>query len=80
MGINTGLRISDILKLKIGDVKGSHISMREKKTGKQKRIQITVALKRELKWFIEKEKIMSTYYKVDKVGTVRLVVAWHIRY
>ncbi|TKI98222.1 site-specific integrase, partial [Bacillus cereus] len=33
--------------------KGSHISMREKKTGKQKRIQITAALKRELKWFIE---------------------------
>ncbi|TKI26261.1 site-specific integrase, partial [Bacillus mycoides] len=33
MGINTGLRISDILKLKIGDLKGSHISMREKKTG-----------------------------------------------
>ena len=33
MGINTGLRISDILKLKVGDVKGSHISMREKKTG-----------------------------------------------
>ena len=30
MGINTGLRISDILKLRIGDLKGSHISMREK--------------------------------------------------
>lgn len=53
MGINTGLRISDILKLKVGDVKGSHISMREQKTGKQKRIQVTAALKRELKWFIE---------------------------
>ncbi|WP_374113290.1 tyrosine-type recombinase/integrase [Bacillus toyonensis] len=53
MGINTGLRISDILKLKVGDVKGSHISMREKKTGKQKRIQITAALKRELKRLIE---------------------------
>lgn len=53
MGINTGLRISDILKLKVGDVQGSHISMREMKTGKQKRIQITSALKRELKWFNE---------------------------
>lgn len=37
MGINTGLRISDILKLKVGDVKGSYISMREKKTGKLRR-------------------------------------------
>ncbi|WP_018764104.1 site-specific integrase [Bacillus sp. 105MF] len=53
MGINTGLRISDILKLKVGDLKGSHISMREMKTGKQKRIQITAALRRELKWFID---------------------------
>jgi integrase len=53
MGINTGLRISDILKLKVGDLKGSHISMREMKTGKQKRIQITVALRREMKWYIE---------------------------
>ncbi|WP_020059114.1 site-specific integrase [Bacillus sp. 123MFChir2] len=53
VGVNTGLRISDILKLKIGDLKGSHISMREMKTGKQKRIQITAALRRELKWFIE---------------------------
>ncbi|PEF60262.1 site-specific integrase [Bacillus cereus] len=53
MGINTGLRISDILKLKVGDLKGSHISMREMKTSKQKRIQITAALKRELRWFNE---------------------------
>jgi integrase len=53
IGINTGLRISDILKLKVGDVKGTHISIREKKTGKQKRIRITPSLKRELKWYVE---------------------------
>ncbi len=41
--------------------------MREKKTRKQKRIQITASLKRELKWFIEEREIMSIYYKVDKV-------------
>ncbi|WP_144509019.1 site-specific integrase [Bacillus mycoides] len=57
MGINTGLRISDILKLKVGDVQGSHISIREMKTGKQKRIQITSSLKRELKWFNEGRKV-----------------------
>ncbi|AKR13118.1 integrase (plasmid) [Bacillus thuringiensis] len=53
MGINMDLRISNILKLKVGDVRGSHIFMREKKTGKQKRIQITAALRSELSWFIE---------------------------
>lgn len=52
-GINSGLRISDILPLKVKDAKRSHFSLRETKTGKQKRIQITPALKRELKRYIE---------------------------
>ena len=35
MGINTGLRISDLLKLKINDVNGkSHVEIKEQKTGK----------------------------------------------
>ncbi|QIW18548.1 site-specific integrase [Bacillus thuringiensis] len=66
MGINTGLRISDILKLKVGDVQGSHISMREMKTGKQKRIQITSALKRELKWFGEGREVGEYLLKSRK--------------
>ena len=38
MGINTGLRISDLLNLKILDVKGkSHVEIKEQKTGKIKR-------------------------------------------
>ncbi|MFS0783568.1 site-specific integrase [Bacillus sp. 1P06AnD] len=52
-GINTGLRISDILKLKVKDVKGMHIAIREQKTDKQKWIRITPSLKRELKHFIQ---------------------------
>lgn len=52
-GINSGLRISDILQLKVKDAKKSHFSLREQKTDKQKRIQITPALKKELKWYIE---------------------------
>mgnify|MGYP001954996259 FL=1 len=35
------------------DVKGTHISIREKKTGKQKRLCITPSLKRELNRYIE---------------------------
>lgn len=39
MGINTGLRISDLLSLKVGDVKGKgEYLLREKKTKKNKRI------------------------------------------
>ncbi|WP_141434398.1 site-specific integrase [Bacillus sp. 03113] len=52
-GINSGLRISDILPLKVKDAKKSHFSLRETKTGKQKRIQITPSLRRELKRYIE---------------------------
>ena len=39
MGINTGLRISDLLSLKVEDVRGKNeYVLKEKKTGKSKRI------------------------------------------
>ncbi|MEI8390444.1 MAG: site-specific integrase [bacterium] len=45
-GINTGLRISDLLKLRVSDVKDkSHIEFRETKTGKNKRFYISPTLK-----------------------------------
>lgn len=41
MGINTGLRISDLLKLKVGDVRGKNeYVLREEKTKKNKRIML----------------------------------------
>ena len=52
IGIYTGLRISDILTLRVVDVKGSHIFIREKKTGKEKKLVINPQLKRELKRYI----------------------------
>lgn len=53
-GINTGLRISDLLKLKVSDVKDkSHIEFREAKTGKNKRFCISPVLKEHLDKYIE---------------------------
>lgn len=52
-GIYTGLRISDILRLKVKDVKGDYIDIMEKKTKKQKKIRIIPEFKRELKKYIE---------------------------
>jgi len=52
-GINTGLRISDIIKLKVSDVLNedgtvkSHICINEQKTGKRKRFKINDTLARE---------------------------------
>ena len=38
LGINTALRVSDLLKFKVGDVRNkSHIELKEQKTGKLKR-------------------------------------------
>ncbi|QCT02710.1 integrase [Paenibacillus algicola] len=53
IGIDTGLRIGDILRLRVRDVMGTHISIREKKTRKQKRILITGTLKKKLMPYIE---------------------------
>lgn len=52
-GINSGLRISDILPLRVRDAKKTYFDLREKKTRKQKRINMTPGLKRELKRYID---------------------------
>ncbi|CAM4111652.1 site-specific integrase [Mesobacillus thioparans] len=52
IGIYTGLRISDILDLRVKDVKGHHISIREIKTGKEKRFIIIPPLRRILNGYI----------------------------
>lgn len=53
LGINTGLRISDILKLKVKDVKNKkHIILIEKKTKKYKKILLTQELKEHIKNYI----------------------------
>lgn len=52
IGINTGLRISDILPLQVGDVRGSHIEIIEKKTRKRKKIKINPALREALDHYI----------------------------
>ena len=50
MGLYTGLRVSDILKLKISDVKDkSQITVKEEKTGKRKYIEVNPFLKKVLK-------------------------------
>lgn len=48
-GIYTGLRISDILKLHVRDVRGKdYVKIREKKTGKERRFPINAVLKKQI--------------------------------
>ncbi len=52
MGIHTGLRISDLLRLRVRDVKDkTHINVNEKKTKKLRKVFINKELKIELKQY-----------------------------
>jgi site-specific recombinase XerD len=68
LGINTGLRISDILKLKVEDVKDQagdikeYLDLNEKKTKKQRLIYINNEVRNALEYFFEKTGI----YDLDK--------------
>ena len=49
LGINTGLRISDMLQIKVEDVRNkTHIVLKEQKTSKNKKFLINSNLRREL--------------------------------
>ncbi|WP_085521399.1 site-specific integrase [Tuberibacillus sp. Marseille-P3662] len=52
-GINSGLRISDILSLRVRDAKRTYFNIFEIKTGKKKRIDMTPQLQREFKTYVE---------------------------
>ena len=51
LGINVGMRISDLLPLRIGDLMGTHLVVQEKKTGKRKRFFINNQLRREIEQY-----------------------------
>lgn len=57
-GLNTGLRISDIIPVKIEDVYKSkgvfrdHLILNEKKTGKEKKIKINMALRKAIDSYV----------------------------
>lgn len=66
-GIFTGLRISDILKLKVRDVRDrDYISIREKKTGKEKRFPFNDRLKPVIRDYIAGKKDYEYLFKSRK--------------
>lgn len=80
LGINTGLRISDLLALKVSDVRGkSHIVITEQKTGKYKRFRINNDLQQHIsKFTVDKDR--AAYLFQSRRGTDRIhrVQAWKI--
>jgi len=66
-GINTGLRISDILPLKVNDIYNrngdfrEYLVIKEKKTGKEKKIKINDMLRKSIDTFVKGQKLSSEY-------------------
>jgi len=57
IGIYSGLRVSDILKLKVRDVRGkTDIKLREKKTGKEKLFPVNAELSKAIATYCEGKK------------------------
>jgi len=63
IGLNTGLRVSDILKLRACDVRDKdHITLTEKKTGKYNRFLINNQLKKEIDSYLTGVKLSDNEY------------------
>lgn len=66
-GLYSGLRVSDILKLRVRDVRNKGcILMREKKTGKDKRIEVHEDLRKILKDYIKDRKDFEYLFRSHK--------------
>jgi integrase len=79
-GINSGLRISDILPLKVLDVLHTkHLKVREKKTGNARKIVITNALKKEIEKYTKELADSDFLFPSRKGGKpIHRVHAWQI--
>ena len=90
LGINTGLRISDILPLKLGDVKDKkgdpkdYVYLTEKKTHKQRKIVFNSEVKKALQIYFNKsekydlDSYLFTSSRDDKNRPMSKVRAWQL--
>lgn len=81
-GLNTGLRISDILPVRVRDIlneKGQfreHLIIKERKTGKEKKIKINNALRKNIQDYLKKANLNYDSFlfpskKGDHIGRVQ---------
>ena len=66
IGVNIGLRVSDILELKVGDVRAKeHVTIQEKKTNKPKRFLVPAALQKEIAMYIKENNMSDEEYLIQ---------------
>lgn len=56
MGIYSGLRVSDLMKLKVGMVRGTHVNIKEQKNSHRKRFIIHPSIRKDLDLYIAGKK------------------------
>lgn len=79
IGTNCGLRISDILALNVGDVKGkTYIQIVEKKTGKYKKFPINSKLKPMIEDFTKSRNPNEPLFKTIFNNRLERVAAYYI--
>jgi integrase len=67
-GLNTGLRISDILPIKLKNICNDngkfhdYFMLKEKKTGKERKIKINAALRKEIEAYVKAERSVAGNY------------------
>lgn len=66
LGIYSGLRISDLLQMRVRDVHDGFIYLREKKTGKEKKIEIHKDIKNILEEYMAHKKSFEFLFKSRK--------------
>lgn len=67
LGINVALRISDLLKLRVKDLQGTHLILKESKTGKTRRQIISKSLRKEINQYC-KEKDQNEFLFPSRKG------------
>jgi len=85
-GLNTGLRISDIIPLRVSDIIGAsgqfrdYLILREKKTGKEKKIKLNDAIREALSEYIKRYKLTNESYLFSskKGGYIGRIQAYRV--
>src|SRR5690625_189293 len=77
IGINTGLRVSDIIKLKVEDVSKDHFIIREGKTKKQREINVSM-LRKEIDDYIQGKPKEEYLFKSQKGGHITTTQVYRI--
>ncbi len=63
IGINIGLRIGDLLQLRVKDIlEGTHIVIVEQKTDKIKRFLVNPQLRKEVRKYVRKSNLKNEQY------------------